>query len=649
MSSWRDIAEDADEKRKKGEPTGPLPKPTIIPKRRIDGQTSLSRPGSSMEGIDDMSSPGQGMALHQGSPSQPTLSSRFPALAQAGPVPQGLSSSSTPSSILSKHLPQQSQQGGQHIQQPSRTPRGPALGYFNTDPQRPIMQAANPQGQPTPPISDSISQRSLMVAQEAHLERQQALRLEREQAAQAQAQAQLQVQAMQHQAMQRERQLQMKQESDISNVHQYEQYTDRGLLASMLVRSEGPNQTRTPQPQQYQPRVRSIASESSGVGRELKSSPAPGIPRAPMSAPPATQEQYAAPTQSPSVATPRQEPARKSNIMSLLNDEPTDRAPPPKRVSDVSSTAQQRSQTPPPQHPLQSSRYTSHPSSSTPQLHVSTSQQMPSQLATQHQTPQSQHSYSQPSAYTAHQQPSSAGPSRSYTPNNFESRAYPQSSMPQQQSTYSQPRQSLVSQPSQREPPLGDHHHSATGRYSHASTASQSSMRMQESAYSATPPPGQQPPRQQATSPLDHAQQPEREYYPRQSYQIQQQSTSASSPQLGPTYHSQSQQQPSHRQIAFGGASHMASPPPQYPPQHPQHRTRRSSFEGRFPPSAASPTAAQPQGYTQAPQHQVTPLNPQYQQQHSNSDRYDVNYERDPRMQEDAYHHRRRLDESRRG
>jgi hypothetical protein len=37
------------------------------------------------------------------------------------------------------------------------------------------------------PMSDSISQRTLMAAQEAHLERQQARRLEREQAAQAQA------------------------------------------------------------------------------------------------------------------------------------------------------------------------------------------------------------------------------------------------------------------------------------------------------------------------------------------------------------------------------------------------------------------------------------------------------------------------------
>ncbi|KIM99030.1 hypothetical protein OIDMADRAFT_181500 [Oidiodendron maius Zn] len=645
MSSWRDIAEEADEKRKRGEPTGPLPKPTMIPKRRIDGQTTtISRPGTSMEGIDDLTLVGQTMVLQQGSPSQATLSSRLPALAQAGPVPSALTSAANPAVILSKHLPQQSQPAPQQLQQPSRGPRGPALGYFNTDPQRPILQPSNAQGQSPAPVSDSVSQRSLMAAQEAHLERQQALRLEREQAAQAQV--------MQQQAMQRERQLQMKQESDTMNVHQYEQYTAPSVQVGSVgsLRSDAPNQARTAPPQQYQPRVRNIVSETSSIIRDLKSSPAPAIPRAPLSAPPASHEQYAAPpTQPTPAAPPRQEPARKSNIMSLLNDEPTDRAPPPKRVSDVSSTTLQQSQTPPPQHALQSSRYTSHPPPSTTQPHAPTSQQMPSHMTAQHQAPQSQHSYNQPSSYGTNQPSSSSGPARSYTPNNFESRSYAaQSTMPQQQPTYSQPsRQSLVSQPPRREPVLNDHHHGTTGAYSLGSTPSQSSMRIQESAYSATPPPSQQSSRPQATSPLDHAQQSDRDYYSRQSYQMQPQSATAGSPSLGPTYHSQSQQQSSHRQIAFGGTSHMASPPPQYSAQHPPHRSRRNSFDGRYPPAASSPQAPQAQGYTHAPQHQVTPLNPQYPTQHSSQDRYESSYERERRMQDEAYHHRR-VDESRR-
>jgi hypothetical protein len=646
MSSWRDIAEDADDKRKRGESTGPLPKQTVIPKRRIEGQsTSTMRPGSAMEGIDDISAAGQTMVLQQGSPTQPSLSSRFPALAQAGPVPQSLNSPAAPASILSKHLPPQS---AQQMQQQSRTSRGPALGYFNTDSQRPIMQATNAQGQSTPPMSDSISQRSLMVAQEAHLERQQALRLEREQAAQAQAHAQAH-QAMQQQAMQLERQLHMKQETDMLNVHQYEQYSNPSVQSNTLAnpRSDAPNPVipRTAPPQQYQPRVRNIVGENASIGRELKSSPSPAVPRAPMSAPPASQEQYAPPPppQALPTAPPRQEPARKSNIMSLLNDEPADRGPPPKRVSDVSSTTLQRSQTPPPQHGLQSSRYTGHPPSGTSQPPSQISQQMPSQLASQHQPPQSQHAYTQPSGYAAHQQPSSTGPSRSYTPSNFDSRPYPPQPLYSQSS-----RQSLSSQPHRREASLSDHH---TGGYSHGSAPSQSSMRMQDVSYSATPPPGQQPTRQQATSTLDHAQPSDRDYYSRQSYQMPQQSSGARSPQLGPTYHSQSQQQPSHRQMAFGGAS----PTPQYATHHPLHRSRRNSFDARYPVAASSPPAPHQQGYVQAPQHQVTPLSSQYQQPHSNQDRFESSYDRDlriieereRRMQDDAYH-QRRLDESRR-
>lgn len=649
MSSWRDIAEDADDKRKRGESTGPLPKQTVIPKRRIEGQsTSTMRPGSAMEGIDDIAAAGQTMVLPQGSPTQPSLSSRFPALAQAGPVPQSLNSPAAPASILSKHLPPQS---AQQMQQQSRAPRGPALGYFNTDSQRPIMQASNAQGQSTPPMSDSISQRSLMVAQEAHLERQQALRLEREQAAQAQAHAQAH-QAMQQQAI--ERQLHMKQETDMLNVHQYEQYSNPAMQPNALAnpRSDAPNPVipRTAPPQQYQPRVRNIVGESTSIGRELKSSPSPAVPRAPMSAPPASQEQYAPPPATqplPTAPPPRQEPARKSNIMSLLNDEPADRGPPPKRVSDVTSSTLQRSQTPPPQHGLQSSRYGAHPPPTTSQPPSQISQQMPSQLASQHQPSQSQHPYTQPSGYASHQQTQSAGPSRSYTPSNFDSRpAYPPQSLYSQSS-----RQSLSSQPHRREASLSDHH---TGGYSHASAPSQSSMRMQDVSYSATPPPGQQQTRQQATSPLDHAQPSDRDYYSRQSYQMQQQSSGARSPQLGPAYHSQSQQQPSHRQMAFGSASHMQSPTPQYATHHPLHRSRRNSFDGRYAPTAASPPAPHQQGYVPAPQHQVTPLSTQYQP-HSSQDRFESSYERDRRLQEerdrrlhdDAYH-QRRLDESRR-
>ncbi|KAG0647849.1 hypothetical protein D0Z07_5951 [Hyphodiscus hymeniophilus] len=686
MSAWEQIAREADEKKARGESTGPLPIPTPIPKRRFDGpQGPLARSGSAMD-IDDIPPPGQNTIMQQASPPQPPLSARFPALAQAGPVPAPTGPPHASSTILSKHIPQQpSQQTPQQMQPQSRHQRGPALGYFNTDPQRPMMQASNTQQtQLTPPMPDSVSQRSLMVAQEAHIERQQALRLEREQAqAQAQAQqiqvqqAQAQAQAqqahqqvMQKQAMERDRQLQMKQEADPPNPHQYEPYPHPSLrLANVApqLRPEitqslsQPDVRRTAPPQQYQPPnhqvVRSLLGDNTSGGRDIKSSPSPALPRAPMSAPPASHEQYAIPPPSrmtPVAAVRQQETVRKtSSIMSLLNDEPSDPRPQPlKRVSDVGATTQmQTTQTPPPQHSLQTSRYSALPqtTSQTPQ----NSQQM-APMAPQHQLSQPQLTYPPPAQHSLHQHSSSIGQPRSYTPTSFEHRGYaPSPSMQQQQqSMYAQnSRQSIVSQPPpiRREASLGEIH-GVTGGYNRTSASSQSSMRLKESPYSAAPAPPTQLGRQQIASPLDPAQPAERDYYSRpQSYIMQQQSSAAGSPQLGPTYHPQAQQQqPNHRQLAFGqGLSNTASPPTSFATQHPLHRSRQNSFDGRYP-SAASSAPPPQQGYIQAPQHQGTPLSMQYQQQHPAQDRFESTYERDrERRLLEEQHHQQRLDQHR--
>jgi hypothetical protein len=661
MTVWEEIAREADEKRARGESTGPVPTPSLIPKRRYDGLPgSIQRSGSTMDGIDDLAPQGPNIPLQQGSPQQPILSARFPALAQAGPVPQTLSQPATPTSLLSKHSAQPPpQQAPQQIQQP-RPSRGPALGYFNTDSQRPIMQASNVQkAQHTTPAADSaVSQRSLMAAQQAQLEQQQALRT-------------IQIQEQQQQALQRERQIQMKQENETPNLHQYEPYSTPSMhpnpmahTRTELPQSAAPSELRrTAPPQQYQPRshqaVRSLLSDNPSGGREMKSSPSPAIPRAPLSAPPTSQEPYSAiPPQLPPAPAPRpQEPVRKSNIMSLLNDEPSDPRPPPKRVSDVPSSSLQTSQTPPPQHPLQTSRYSAQPSQPTSQPPQQMSQQMSSQLPPQQQQPlpQSHHPYAQASPHPMHQHSSSMGASRSFTPTGFESRSFgqpPPMQQQQQQQMYSQPaRQSMAPQAPQirREPSHSEMHGLSSG-YSRTSAPSQPSTRLKESPYSATPPPP--PPqtgRQQVKSPLDLAPPSEHDYYPRPSqYMVQQQSSSASSPQLGP-YHPQAQQQPSHRQITFGpGFPHTASPPTHNATQHPVHRSRQNSFDGRYPMATSAPTPSQ-QGYSQAP-HQPPPLGMQYHQQQQpvqeRFENYEMERERERRMQEDAY--LRRLDESRR-
>lgn len=689
MAIWEKIAKDADEKKSRGESTGPLPTPTAAPAPKTRGHPgSGSRLGSAMDGIEETQSPSQNVILQQASPTQQTMSSRFPALAQAGPVAQAHSKPATPTSLLTKQAPQQSSQSSQQIQQ-ARQPRGPSLGYFNTDPQRPILQATNSQPPTRPPMGDAISQRSLMVAQEAQLERQQALRIQEQEAilAQAQQQAMQQQQPMQRDIqrdmqrdVQRDRQLQMKQEVETPSLNQFEPYSTPPSHANTpaLTRPDAFNSVtqaeirRTAPPQQYQPRnhqaVRSLLGDNTSGSREIKSSPSPALPRGPMSAPPASQEQYHPPPPSslPPAAPPRQpEPvSKRSNIMSLLNDpepsEPT-RSNPPKRLSDVAANTLQTTQTPPPQHSLQS-RYASQPAQPLPQPSQPMHQQSQSHIGQQHQQQSQTHSYAQPPQHSIHQHSSSIGLSRSYTPNSFETRSYgplPPSMQQQQQQQsqmYSQaPRVSMTSQAPQirREPSHGELH-SLAGGYARTSMPPQSSSRLKESPYSASPTASlPQAGRQPIASPLELAQSSERDYYSRQPpLHIQQQSTAASSPQLGP-YHPQTQQAaPNHRHLAFGQtAPHVASPPTQYATQHPLHRSRQNSFDAghRYPVTGSSAPAPSQPGYAQAPQHQAQhpgpPLGMQYQQQHPG---FESRFETDRRMRDEEQYHQQRLEESRR-
>lgn len=216
---WETITRDADSKRERGESTGPAPTPSAPTKRRYDPTPApLSRSASAMD-LDELSA-NQPITLSQTSPPQPTLSTRFPALAQAGPVPQSMNQTITPSSLPSKRshhqanqhsltqIPQQQQPisaspstaASQLQPQPQpiqsqqvRQPRGPAMGFFTTDNQRPTLQSnLSQQSQTASPISDPItlaSQRSARVAEEAHRERQKALEHEVERMSQEQQQA----------------------------------------------------------------------------------------------------------------------------------------------------------------------------------------------------------------------------------------------------------------------------------------------------------------------------------------------------------------------------------------------------------------------------------------------------------------------------
>ncbi|KAL3427876.1 myb-like DNA-binding protein [Phlyctema vagabunda] len=651
MSDWEEIARDADEKRGRGESTGPMPNPPSQPKRRYDGPPgTFDRAESAMTGMEDLTANAQSVVIQQPSPQpqhQPSLNTRFPALAQAGPVPQVSQSPASVPPPPSKPVQQQQQQQQQqqpppppaqqqqHLQQPQQAPShppshpkqpkiqqqvqvqqaqpktqphlqqrqelqqqqtqnhqqqtqqvpqpvpqqiqqhiqqhprpmsGPPLGIFTVPRDRSISTTPNQQ-HARPPLlpsasDSSISQRSRMAAQEAQLERQNALKIEQQQ------------QAKEREREEREhRERLMKQEAVESqqvNLQQFEPYSTQSIHSNVMAHSrvEAPQpvqEVRRPPPpaQQYQPRNpmrRTMMGESMGAQQNSSASPSPAIPRAPMSAPPSAQEQYTAPPPpQPTLQVPprQQETVRKtSSIMSLLNDDgPSEpRPPPPKRPTEFAPSIQ-ASQTPPP---------------------------------------------------------------------------------PRDQ-IYSQPPRSTISAQSshiRRDSIHNDVHGLSGGGYGRNTGPGQPGIK--QSPYSATPPPQQiQAPRPPVASPLDLAP-PDRDYYQRQpQYLMQPQQSAVGSPQLGPSHHTQPQPpqhqqqqqqqqppQPTHRQLAFSqAAGHAASPPPPQYSQHVQqqsvHRSRQNSFENRYS-APVNPPPAPPsnqQNYPYSSQQNPPPMAMQYQSQ----------------------------------
>lgn len=299
----QEIARRADEKKARGESTGAPPVPTVPIKRKYDGPPgALPRPLSSV--IDVGEEPlmtGHSSTIPKGSSPAPPQTSRFPVLAQASPTPQPIMQQQqkhTPQAQSSPHI--QPSQQTQQIQQPPQQiahnrQRGPTLGYFNPDRERPILQASVTPPAPSTPLSESLrSKRSAMVAQEAQMEKEQAQRLERQQQ-----------QARQMRKQERERQ------DSVS----YEP-----------------------------PRSESVYCQ-----------PARNTPGALYESPRLPVQAQPSPAHAPALGAVRQqETVRKtSSIMSLLNDEPSEpRAPPSKPavapVQPSPSPAQQQSLYPPP-------------------------------------------------------------------------------------------------------------------------------------------------------------------------------------------------------------------------------------------------------------------------------------------------------------
>lgn len=407
MKEWEIIAKTADEKKERGEPTGPLPAPVVIPpKRRTDiPGTSIHKSGSSTENNEELS-PVPPNSSSQASP-QPAIftTPRFPTIAQASPILQTPSAATT--AIISRHLPPQPIQQTPPQTLPTTRGRGPPLGYFETtSPSRQQLQ------------SDQVSQRTLKAAHDAQMERQLALRLEQEQHEQQKQQLhreQQQIQAQrarEHQAQQQEnlrrereneleheRQIQVmqkeaqkitlhrektsqqreqnfvlqperqaitrKEEKRSPELKQYDAYIPQSMLnaSSFPSRNEGLQtipvaETRRPTQQPFQSHQshlqhsthNSFLSESSGAHREFRSNSSQIAQQNPVNAAQRVQEVYSAPQTSVSLATRQPETVRKtSSIMSLLNEEPCEaRSTPSSRANDMSSSKKPQQNSPSP-------------------------------------------------------------------------------------------------------------------------------------------------------------------------------------------------------------------------------------------------------------------------------------------------------------
>jgi hypothetical protein len=375
-SDLREIAERADEKRRRGESTGPPPvpsEPTV--KRKFEqgaGNVAVQSPGRPLATPEEELYPAQqgsnalrfaaaalpGARYDQGSlgrpapisaasysenvdakpplgrtmsaPHPPVTSARFPTLAQAGPVPDGVGPPPRVSGKPGVHRAQVQAQA---------QPAGPRLGYFPAPSEtgRPQPVRANtshhqmhhsPSPIPGPGVGDvnaqHAAQRSHLVAQEAQMEREraQALRLqEQERERQRERERQLREEEMAAQQAQGFGEFRgPPQGTFVQQGQQVQGRQDdmrRGAMASGMGQFAGQSSF----PQRSMPPDSRIASGPAGavqmaeqqMGRHAMSAPPVPQPGGPVQIQQAT---------NPAVQAVRQaEPPKKSSIMSLLNDD----------------------------------------------------------------------------------------------------------------------------------------------------------------------------------------------------------------------------------------------------------------------------------------------------------------------------------------
>ncbi|KAL9601643.1 MAG: hypothetical protein Q9219_002363 [cf. Caloplaca sp. 3 TL-2023] len=372
---FKQIAQIADDKIKRGEDMGPLPTPTVHPtKRRNDATPQISAQRTLAPSVDpsdvepDTSQMQPSKSVHLSPTQVQTSTPRYPALVQADPAPMPVFSQ-TASQGLSGNISraqQSSQQRGPQLQ-------GPRSGFFSDERSRPILQAQ--------PAIDAQKQRSIHQEDESRIRS--------------------------HEAQSRRDTRRQEFLDNLEKQHHIrhgEQATSQPLLQHHYPRHADPAQP-TVQPHQPPSRSQSTAvsqpffppnQPTSSQVRIAPSQPLETEPRRRFNSQP-QQSQLEAIKQEPptafrrqdldpqeqsrqsivqsspkgrmplsistpaenvrhglaSVLTPQPPPkpapaqAKRSNIMSILNDEPSEPAPPRKRAEDSVSVVPKSTQPPP--------------------------------------------------------------------------------------------------------------------------------------------------------------------------------------------------------------------------------------------------------------------------------------------------------------
>ncbi|KAL8653426.1 MAG: hypothetical protein Q9210_002104 [Variospora velana] len=432
---FKQVAQLADEKIKRGDDMGPLPAPSLQTKRRNEATPQMPAQRTLAPSVEhaELDNPGApptqpSKPVKISSPPVQSSQSRYATIAQAEAAPTPLFSPVSSQSVVSA-----SSRAQQPTQQRVSQLQGPRSGFFSNERNQPILQAQPPveaqrHGQQQRQVQHDDD--ALRVHQRETENRAETMRRRQKQEFLEQLEQQHHVR---HSEATTPQQLPQHppqdQEQGHVNVSQHVTISSQTTTASQsFLPSTHPmsSQVRAGplHRPEFEPRVRisnlpqqpqfdGVKHETATVLRRLDPNapdrprqslmPSPASGRTPLAtSPPVEMARPSSISGTASQAPPRPSaaPGKRSNLMSLLNDEPSEPAPPRKRAEDVPSAASK-----PPQQPPMTLTQSYQPPGQPSQQHaardqgldrvIHTSQQQHRPSMSQSNIPQQQHAVQQ--------------------------------------------------------------------------------------------------------------------------------------------------------------------------------------------------------------------------------------------------------------